>query len=531
MSQPAIKQFNTAGPCVSAKHYMLPVLPRQSEVHDMINGEYYFVLHAPRQSGKTTFLKALTANINYLGQMYALYCSLEICQGVTEVDLAMTYIAGQINESLKDSDIENLASLALPSDCLPNLMASLKISSELKRLSVNLDKDLIVFFDEADCLTDAPLITFLRQIRLGYNNRFDSPASKFPRSLALVGMRDIRDYLVQARLGLDSKGLASPFNIKKDALTLANFTREDIQTLYHQHTEASGQIFDDLAIDRVWYWSEGQPWLVNALAYEAVVKISKNNYSQTITGDIIDQAAQASILRQDTHLDSLLERLKEPRVRRVIEPVFLGLPRWPKDVMGDDKRYALDLGLLKIENGIYTPANPIYQEVIARALSESYLDGLPPDLANRWMDGKTLNMTGLLKGFQEYWRENSEFLESPIDYNESIALMTLYAYLQRVLNGGAELHREHALQRMRVDLFARYNGVSYPVELKIKGLDKFIDLKMRDSKKQLRSYIDKCGAKEGWLVIFDKDTDKRWEDKISWETIEFEGAIIHIVGC
>jgi predicted AAA+ superfamily ATPase len=52
----------------------------------MIEGNYYFTLHAPRQSGKTTFLKALTNNINSLGEMYALYCSLEVCQGVTDVE-------------------------------------------------------------------------------------------------------------------------------------------------------------------------------------------------------------------------------------------------------------------------------------------------------------------------------------------------------------------------------------------------------------------------------------------------------------
>jgi hypothetical protein len=65
-------------------------------------------------------------------------------------------------------------------------------------LSVSLDRELIIFFDEADCLTGPPLLTFLSQIRDGFINRFDSPKSKFPRSLrslALVGMRNIRDYL------------------------------------------------------------------------------------------------------------------------------------------------------------------------------------------------------------------------------------------------------------------------------------------------------------------------------------------------
>jgi hypothetical protein len=80
------------------------------------------------------------------------------------------------------------------------------------------------------------------------------------------------------------------------------------------------------------------------------------------------------IKRRDTHIDSLWERLKEPRVQRVVETVLLGKRRWPKEVLRDDKRYALDLGLRKDENGIFKPANPIYQEVIARELSEDFQD-------------------------------------------------------------------------------------------------------------------------------------------------------------
>ncbi|MDR1871089.1 MAG: ATP-binding protein, partial [Deltaproteobacteria bacterium] len=61
-SQP--KEFNTTGPCDPLDHYMLPALPRLPEVQDLVNSEEYFVLHAPRQSGKTTSIYAAVDQIN-----------------------------------------------------------------------------------------------------------------------------------------------------------------------------------------------------------------------------------------------------------------------------------------------------------------------------------------------------------------------------------------------------------------------------------------------------------------------------------
>ena len=53
------RYFNTAGPCIPAKHYMLPALDRLPEVRRLVSRRQYFVIHAPRQTGKTTAVKAL----------------------------------------------------------------------------------------------------------------------------------------------------------------------------------------------------------------------------------------------------------------------------------------------------------------------------------------------------------------------------------------------------------------------------------------------------------------------------------------
>ena len=53
------KYFNIAGPCNPERHYMLPALDRLPDIRRLVNQEQYFVVHAPRQTGKTTALKAL----------------------------------------------------------------------------------------------------------------------------------------------------------------------------------------------------------------------------------------------------------------------------------------------------------------------------------------------------------------------------------------------------------------------------------------------------------------------------------------
>ena len=93
--------FNIAGPCVAAKHYMLPATERLPEVVGMIRRELYFVVHAPRQSGKTTALKQLVRDINGSGERVAMYCSLEALQNVTKVETAMPMVISLICEAMR----------------------------------------------------------------------------------------------------------------------------------------------------------------------------------------------------------------------------------------------------------------------------------------------------------------------------------------------------------------------------------------------------------------------------------------------
>jgi hypothetical protein len=533
MTKLKIKQFNTTGVCIPSDHYMLPVLPRIQDIDKMFSGNFYFVIHAPRQSGKTTFLNFQTEKINSEGKYYAINCSLSIVRNIEDENKAMTSIFDQINQSLYSSTIEELKRHADTYDSLLNINSpGRKVRLLLNRLCEDLDKPLIVFFDEADCLSGQPLITFLSQIRDAYMIRHIT-GNKFPSSIALVGVRDIRDYLVQVRGDSTSLGTASPFNIKKYAFTLANFTKDEIRTLYHQHTEASGQAFQTEAIERAWYWTEGQPWLVNAIAYEVVTNILNNDHNVPITANLIDQAANILINRRDTHIDFLLQRLKEPRVAKVMDSVFAStISNIPTS--SDDRRYCIDLGLVvPNEKTLLRPANAIYKEVLGRIITDDIQDAFLktiPELP--WTDGKVIYMTNLLKEFQSFWRKGS--LSFPfhtstyaaVNYDEALYSFILLAFFQRLVNSKATVVRQFAEGRGAVDIGILYQNREYIIEAKIKdnqSIDKSIN--------QICAYLDSNGENEGWLVIFDRDREKTWEEKIYWKTEGIDGKTIHIVGC
>jgi hypothetical protein len=143
------------------------------------------------------------------------------------------------------------------------------------------------------------------------------------------------------------------------------------------------------------------------------------------------------------------------------------------------------------------------------------------------MDGKRLGMTPLLKAFQQFWRESAGVYLKGGDYLEAVPHLVLQAYLQRVVNGGALIAREMAVGRDRVDLCVQYAGKSYPVELKLAGRGA-----RNRGLEQTAGYMDAFGAKEGWLVIFDRGPKKSWDKKLFWEDKALPGGkVIHVVGC
>ena len=513
--------FNIAGPCNKVQHYIIDPATRLHGVEDLIEYGQYFVIHAARQSGKTTYLQDLAQRLHAKGKYYALYCSLENLQGVIDPKEGIPAIVRQIKNVLRFSDIPKKEEFAKDADW-EDFTGLLQ--TELTHFSIELDKPLVILFDEADCLSEGTLITFLRQLRNGYNNRSTTP---FVHSVALVGMRNIRDFKARVRPDSETLGSASPFNIVTRALTIRNFNHEEIVELYAQHTAETGQVFEPEAIETVWRQTQGQPWLVNAIAYEVIYDMLQSDFSKPVTADLVEKAIQTIILRRDVHIDSLLERLKEPRVRRVIEPMMMGEF---VSTSSDDFQYTRDLGLIRVTKEAIEPANPIYAEVIVRTLNSDMQQSLQrSDFAYkmpRYLKNGKIDMTALMQDFQQFWRENSAIWDERFLYKEAAPHLILMAFLQRVVNGGGQIIREMAAEKGRLDICVIYEGQKYPIELKIWRGEKSFS----DGLTQTARYMDTFGVNEGWLALFDRRPDRSWDEKVYMQKENVNGKTITVVG-
>ncbi len=517
--------FNTAGPCVPGEHYMLPPERRLGRVMELIDDGKYFTLHAGRQTGKTTSARWLVDHLNAQGRLACIWVDLQTARELPELpEAALTLL-----ECLDHAVLRVLSDVGLPADrdrFLANPRTA--VLRYLRDLAARTPRPLVILFDEADGLVGATLVSFLTQLRDGYIDRSTTP---FPYSMALMGQRAVRDYALtqEDRRTLSWLGTASPFNITAEAATLVSFTSAETEELLLQHTATTGQRFEPGAVALVFELSQGHPWLVNALA-DRVVERDVRDRSVVVTTGHVEAAKESLILERRTHIDSLTARLREPRVRRILDPMLAG-ERASGDTLDDDLAYVAGLGLIAKVCGMWHIANPIYREVIPRALVTSTQEQL--DMRTSWYvrpDG-SLDIPKLMAAWQVFWRKDGHLAAEGFGYRESGPHLMLMAFLQRILNGGGTIHREYSLGKGALDLLVEWRvGASVQrvaIELKLRRDTETEE----EALEQVVRYLRSLGLGEGWLVMFDLRKELSWAEKLTTRTHELEGCKVHVVGC
>ena len=524
-------QFNTAGPMQADLHYIVPPLTRfdLDEVLLLLQARRYFVIHAPRQTGKTSCLLALQEYLNQSGHYRCLYANLEVGQSARDnVNEALPAMVAQIARRLQATFGDTFLLDQL--DEVTNPLSSHNILYEmLNRWAQHEPLPIVLLLDEIDSLVGDTLIAVLRQLRAGYDQR---PTS-FPSTVILCGVRDVKDYRIQTS-GKEIITGGSAFNIKTESLRLGDFSFAEVCSLYLQHTTATGQIFEAGVFELVWHLTQGQPWLVNALAQQACFRMKENrDRSRPITVEIIQQAKNELILRRETHIDQLVHKLQEPRVRRIIEPLLADSTE-VQDFPPDDLRYVRDLGLLAQDTPLRI-ANAIYQEVIPRELTYSTQEALMQEQAWYLLPDGRLDMNGLLHAFQQFFRENSEAWLQGFDYQEAGPQLLMQAFLQRIVNGGSRVEREYGLGRGRTDLLIlwRVNG-NLPIQrivIELKLQRGRLDTILPRGLEQTWQYADRCNADEAHLILFDRRPKRTWKNKIYRRTENWQERTITVWGC
>ena len=506
---------------VAKRHYCIPPLSRidLEATLELVEDMRYFVLHAPRQTGKTSTLLALADKLNATGKFRCLYVNFEPGQTaredvVTAVHVLLGQLAEQAEATLGDSFIEDVML-----DVLRRFNAHGALNVVLSRWSRARNEPLVLLIDEIDTLVGDSLISVLRQLRAGYPKR----PQGFPQSIILCGVRDPRDYRIFSSSLGENVTWGSAFNIKAKSLRLGDFTEDEVRALLGQHTVETGQEFAPGVLANIWQLTHGQPWLVNALARQACFEDKAGrDRSRPIGLAAIEQAKETLILNRVTHLDQLANQLREQRVRRVILPMIAGSVN--NRYSDRDLEYVRDLGLVAA-SGPVRMANSIYAEVIPRELTLAQDSELESLISPAWFVRKdgSLDLPKLLEAFQGYFRENSESWLERYGHREAGPHLVLQSYLHRVVNGGGRITREYALARGRSDLLVEWprpggtlhsNPSKHVIECKVVGERSGLESVIREGLKQTESYMDLCGAESGHLVIFDMRPGKSWKERI-----------------
>ena len=530
-----MRRFNTEGPIRPEDHYHVPPLERVDldQILDMIRRKRYFLLHAPRQTGKTSALLALRDLLNRgeQGDFRCEYVNVEAAQAHRE-DLsgAMRTILGALADHALLSGDRFLDGVWL--DILSSFGPGGALGAALTRWSLADPKPLVLLVDEIDSLVGDTLLSVLRQLRAGYEQR----PGGFPQSVVLCGVRDLQDYRIRSGSGGMIAG-GSPFNVAAKSLRLADFAEAETRKLLAQHTAETGQAFTPEALKMVWTQTQGQPWLVNALCADACFdNESGRDRSRAVTAADVLDARERLILSRRTHLDQLAHQLEEERVRRVVEPVLSG---------GDEPRYHLhdldyvrDLGLVTRDSPPRI-ANPIYAEVVPRELGYVLQNSLNQDAA-WYVDADGLNVDRLLAAFQEFFRAHSEHWLGRFDYQEAGPQLILQAFLQRVVNGGGRIEREYGLGRGRTDLLILWpegGGPSalwskFVVECKVfhEGKRQSLAGTIGKGVEQTLRYMDRCGSETGHLIVFDRTEGKQWGEKVFRREARRDGRTVIVWG-
>jgi type II secretory pathway predicted ATPase ExeA len=500
---------------------MLPPERRLGRILELIEDRRYFTLHAGWQTGKTTSARWLVQHLNAGERFHAVWVDIQNAREAPDPATAFEAVLYDLDVSIQ----RDLPELGLPAsearDSEPTRSFLLRY---LRDLAARSSRPLVVLFDEVDGLVGEAMVSFLTQLRQGY---IDRPKTPFPSSVVLIGQRQVRDYVLREedRRALAWLGTTSPFNITAEATTLGPFTEEEVRELLAQHTATTGQRFEPEAAARIFELSQGHPWLTNALA-DQIVGQDVRDRGAPVTAAHVDAAKETIILERRSHIDSLVARLREPRVRRILEPMLMGT-RPEGDMLDDDLAYVVGLGLVTMRRRFVEIANPIYREVIPRALTYAQQVTIAEEPAWYVRADGGLDMVKLMSAWQVFWRKDGHLAAEGFAYREAGPHLMLMAFLQRIVNGGGRIEREYGLGRGALDLLVLWRQERHAIELKIRR-DTETEQEALD---QIARYLDHAGLPEGWLVMFDPRKGMAWSEKLFLRDVEHAGKAIRIVGC
>ncbi len=490
--------FEKSGSVDSEASYYVPlenvVNSDNQDIKTMVDRGRYFSIFAPRQSGKTTYLKHFCKELHKNPTYAAVILSF---QKYKKLDKKRFYT--QVQKKLYSQLVERLTVVGCRKfdeiksffehhDLIDHISFG-ELFEELNRIIEF--KKIVIFIDEFDGVPQDELENFLATLRDLYLE-YKEIKQKALYSVGLVGIRDITKLIV---------GGISPFNIA-DQVYLPPFSLKKVRDLYTQHTAETNQPFIEEAVKKVYEQTKGQPWLVNRLGTILTVNI-KPGTTAPIDEHDVEKAIEILLLEKNDHFANLYEKAilyKETFVKIVFDNVKYR----PND---KEQSWLEQYGLVKRKEKKTVVANNIYKK---RFLDTFFNEvDLPEDIlpARYVLPGNRLDMENILLDFEQYIAQIGvrAFYKEKKPY-EKVGQFLLTAWLyQFVKSGEGDLRYEVPGGLGRMDILLIYKGRKYIIETKVNRRNLTVTLNQGITQVS-EKYLAPEHTPGGYLVIYDTQT-------------------------
>lgn len=414
------RRFNTVGVCHPEQHYVLDGKERLPEVKALVDQSGCFWVYGPCQTGKSTTMHLWARILTQRGKYAAIV--------VSAASLSSMGAGGETSAIAEDAFLYDVreAAYSLPKDCHPSdwgyQIEGQRIRTALSTWAEACPRPLILFIDDMDALAEEALLLLMSQLERGFNQ-----ARPFPKSIALIGLQDINHREVRASFPTPARIF---HRMRTATLSLQSFTLEEVANLYQTHTDATGQLFTLEAVDRAFELTHGQPWLVNAIAQQAIEQTQapiEPRHIDAAATSLLQQQFQSQTVPMH-HLASRLSQfqcllepllanqvLHTPSNHQILDVVASGLCRW------------------KASGGLVI-ANPLYQHILLQQLALPAIASLG-FLKNPWinLDG-TLDIHQVWHSFVQVWQAHGHELMQTVRYRSIAPYVAALAFFHQLVS-------------------------------------------------------------------------------------------------
>jgi len=490
------EKSGTVDPEVSYYVSLENVVNRDNQdIKTMVDRGRYFSIFAPRQSGKTTYLKHFCKELHKDPTYAAIILSFQKYSR-----LSQQRFYAQVQKKLYSQLIERLTAVGCGKlDVIKsfleqhNLIDHISFGELFEELNRIIEfKQIVIFIDEFDGIPRDELENFLTTLRDLYLEYKDIK-QKALYSVGLVGIRNVTKLIV---------GGVSPFNIA-DQVDLPSFSLKNVRHLYAQYTAETNQTFKEEAVKKVYEQTGGQPWLVNRLGTLLTVNIRPGT-TVPIDEQDVENAMQILLKERNDHFNNLYEKAKIYK-ETFIEIVFDHVEYDPDN---EDQTWLEQYGLVKNKNEYAVVSNNIYKTRYVKTFFKEvkpYEDISPQEYA---LPGDRLDMKRILLNFGRYINQIGvkAFYSEEKPY-EKTGQFLLTAWLYQFVKGGEGDVRDELLSGLgRLDIMLTYKGKKYIIEIKVNRHDDVSGIIEEGILQLSGKYLATEDVSEGYLLVFDTRT-------------------------